>query len=126
LFHIESLSYSSRAMKRKLDAANVPTPESPQPPQASSGGGVSGSVNGGKKSRSGGAPSFSSYGLDARILQALAKQNFAAPTPVQAKAIPLALEGKDILGRCLAVLFPSRKQTNLLCGEDGVLFPGFD
>lgn len=42
--------------------------------------------------------SFSNLGLDARLLQGIAKLNFAHPTLVQAKAIPLALEGKDILG----------------------------
>ncbi len=109
-------------MKRKLDAENVPTPESSQPPQAPSGGSASGGANRGNKSSSGGAPSFSSYGLDARILQALAKQNFAAPTSVQAKAIPLALEGKDILGPCLLVLFPLKKQTKFSCGETECFF----
>lgn len=40
-----------------------------------------------------------SHLLDARLLRALADQNFARPTLVQAKAIPLALQGKDILAR---------------------------
>lgn len=45
--------------------------------------------------------SFSSFShiLDTRILKALADQQFARPTLVQAKAIPLALEGRDILAR---------------------------
>ncbi|KAA8913263.1 P-loop containing nucleoside triphosphate hydrolase protein [Sphaerosporella brunnea] len=43
--------------------------------------------------------SFSSLGLDPRLLQGVAKLGFANPTLVQAKAIPLALEGKDILAR---------------------------
>jgi ATP-dependent RNA helicase DDX56/DBP9 len=42
--------------------------------------------------------SFESLGLDPRLLQGVAKLGFANPTLVQAKAIPLALEGKDILG----------------------------
>ena len=42
---------------------------------------------------------FHELGLDTRLLQAIAEQNFNAPTPVQAKAIPLALAGKDILAR---------------------------
>lgn len=44
---------------------------------------------------------FSSFSniLDARILRALADLGFAHPTLVQARAIPLALEGKDILAR---------------------------
>ncbi|KAF8347774.1 P-loop containing nucleoside triphosphate hydrolase protein [Amanita rubescens] len=40
-----------------------------------------------------------SHLLDARILRALADMGFARPTPVQAKAIPLGLEGRDILAR---------------------------
>ncbi|KAJ7210448.1 ATP-dependent RNA helicase dbp9 [Mycena pura] len=37
--------------------------------------------------------------LDARLLRALADMGFARPTLVQAKAIPLALESRDILAR---------------------------
>lgn len=37
--------------------------------------------------------------LDARILRALADMGFARPTLVQAKALPIALEGRDILAR---------------------------
>lgn len=56
---------------------------------------------------------FDSLDLDPRILRALSKQGFANPTLVQARAIPLALEGKDILarartgsGKTLAYLLP--------------------
>ncbi|KAK9477347.1 P-loop containing nucleoside triphosphate hydrolase protein [Lipomyces japonicus] len=42
---------------------------------------------------------FESLNLDQRLLQAIARLNFTKPTLVQAKAIPLALEGKDILAR---------------------------
>ncbi|KAI0369845.1 DEAD-domain-containing protein [Pilatotrama ljubarskyi] len=44
---------------------------------------------------------FASFGhiLDARILRALADMGFARPTLVQTKAIPLALENRDILAR---------------------------
>ncbi|KAI0349530.1 DEAD-domain-containing protein [Trametes cingulata] len=40
-----------------------------------------------------------SHLLDARILRALADMGFARPTLVQTKAIPLALENRDILAR---------------------------
>ncbi|KAF7352542.1 ATP-dependent RNA helicase dbp9 [Mycena venus] len=40
-----------------------------------------------------------SHVLDTRILRALADMGFARPTLVQAKAIPLALESRDILAR---------------------------
>lgn len=46
--------------------------------------------------------SFEELGLDPRLLQAIAKEKYAAPTPIQAKAIPLALEGRDILGKWLS------------------------
>ncbi|KAJ5595258.1 ATP-dependent RNA helicase dbp9 [Penicillium hispanicum] len=63
-------------MKRKLDANDVPSP----------------------KTSGEGEPKidFETLGLDARLRQALIKEKFTKPTPVQAKAIPLALEGKDI------------------------------
>lgn len=44
------------------------------------------------------SPPFSTL-LDARVLRALADQKFAHPTLVQATAIPLLLEGKDVLAR---------------------------
>lgn len=47
---------------------------------------------------------FAAFGLDPRLLQGIAKQNFSYPTLVQAKAIPLALEGRDILGMLLALV----------------------
>lgn len=45
------------------------------------------------------SPGFVALGLDSRLLQAVAKKDFLSPTQVQARAIPLALEGKDILVR---------------------------
>ncbi|MFH0807452.1 MAG: DEAD/DEAH box helicase [Elusimicrobiota bacterium] len=45
-------------------------------------------------------PSASFYGLGIapRILESLAKLKFTEPTPIQHKAIPIALEGKDLIG----------------------------
>ncbi|KAL4906708.1 ATP-dependent RNA helicase dbp9 [Aspergillus multicolor] len=71
-------------MKRKLDANDVPSPE---PTEA------------GDQKNVDNAENFESLGLDPRLRQALVKEKFSKPTPVQAKAIPLALEGKDILAR---------------------------
>ena len=42
--------------------------------------------------------SFDTLGLDGRILQALAEEGYAAPTPIQAQAIPAARDGRDLLG----------------------------
>ena len=67
-------------MKRKLDANDVPAPTD----------------NAGKSNQ---LQSFNELGLDSRLLQGITKQNFQAPTLVQSKAIPLALEGRDVLAR---------------------------
>jgi len=68
------------AMKRKLDANDVPVP--------------AGEVEGKKEENT-----FASLGLETRLLQGITKQNYHTPTPVQSRAIPLALEGRDILAR---------------------------
>jgi ATP-dependent RNA helicase DDX56/DBP9 len=67
-------------MKRKLDSNDIPVP-------------VFKAQNGDEEG------SFSSLGLDSRLLQGIAKQKFEKPTPVQSKAIPLALQGRDVLAR---------------------------
>ena len=41
--------------------------------------------------------SFESLGLSPELLRALAEQNYTTPTPIQQQAIPLALEGHDLL-----------------------------
>ncbi|XP_022779041.1 probable ATP-dependent RNA helicase DDX56 [Stylophora pistillata] len=43
--------------------------------------------------------SFHEMGLDDRLVKAIAKLNWSQPSLIQEKAIPLALEGKDILAR---------------------------
>ncbi|MER3463021.1 MAG: DEAD/DEAH box helicase, partial [Armatimonadota bacterium] len=42
---------------------------------------------------------FSAFPLKAEVLAALQAKGFSAPTPIQAAALPLALEGRDILGQ---------------------------
>ncbi|GGG37721.1 RNA helicase [Caldovatus sediminis] len=42
--------------------------------------------------------SFSTLGLSAPLLRALEEAGYTAPTPIQAQAIPLALDGRDLLG----------------------------
>jgi len=49
-----------------------------------------------------GTRTFESLGLDVRLLQAIGQEKYTVPTPVQWQAIPLALEGKDILGKLMA------------------------
>lgn len=67
-------------MKRKLDHNNVPAEVSKEGPHED-------------------FPRFEDFKLDARLLRAITQQNFTRPTQVQAEAVPLALAGKDILGR---------------------------
>jgi ATP-dependent RNA helicase DDX56/DBP9 len=67
-------------MKRKLDANDVPVPT-------------------GEADEQNEKVTFAGLGLDARLLQGIARQKFQAPTLVQAKAIPLALDGRDVLAR---------------------------
>merc|ERR1711962_1292181 len=43
--------------------------------------------------------SFSEFEVDDRLLKAVSKLQWSQPTPVQKKAIPLALQGKDIIIR---------------------------
>lgn len=72
-------------MKRKLDQNGVPSPEPENQKRT--------------KSESAGDQelTFADLGLDPRLVQAVAEQTFLKPTLVQRKAIPLALNGKDVL-----------------------------
>lgn len=41
---------------------------------------------------------FADLGISENILQVLNQLNFTSPTPIQHKAIPIAIEGKDVVG----------------------------
>ena len=43
-------------------------------------------------------PPFSELGLPASLLEAVEGMGFESPSPIQAKTIPLALEGRDVIG----------------------------
>ena len=66
-------------MKRKLNEKDVPEPVKAEQPANTKG--------------------FADLTLDSRLLQAVTREKFTAPTPIQRQAIPIALQGKDILGR---------------------------
>ncbi|PHH86027.1 hypothetical protein CDD83_10846 [Cordyceps sp. RAO-2017] len=71
-------------MKRKLDADGVPSPG----PKA----------QGDKQAEeTEERTTFADLGLDPRLLQAVAEQGFLTPTLVQRQAIPLAMNGQDVL-----------------------------
>jgi ATP-dependent RNA helicase RhlE len=40
---------------------------------------------------------FTELGLGESLLKAVKEQGYDTPTPIQAKAIPLVIEGKDVL-----------------------------
>jgi len=42
--------------------------------------------------------SFDQFNLDPALLRAVSKQGFETPTPIQVRAIPPALDGRDVLG----------------------------
>ena len=42
---------------------------------------------------------FAALGIDLRLVKAVRKLGLEKPTPVQARCIPLALQGKDVLAR---------------------------
>ena len=42
--------------------------------------------------------SFESLGLRAELLRAVSEKGYSVPTPIQAQAIPLLLEGRDLMG----------------------------
>ncbi len=42
--------------------------------------------------------SFDSLGLSAALLRGVAEQGYTEPTPIQARVIPVVLEGRDVLG----------------------------
>src|SRR4051794_1305252 len=41
---------------------------------------------------------FADFGLAAEILRALNDQGYEHPTPIQAQAIPIVLQGRDVMG----------------------------
>src|SRR5204863_299663 len=43
-------------------------------------------------------PSFADLNLLPELLKAVAEQGYVEPTPIQAQAIPLVLQGRDVLG----------------------------
>ncbi|KAF2706638.1 ATP-dependent RNA helicase-like protein dbp10 [Pleomassaria siparia CBS 279.74] len=49
----------------------------------------------GKKGKKG---AFQAMGLNTHLLKAIARKGFVVPTPIQRKAIPLILDGQDVVG----------------------------
>ncbi|KAH4613502.1 ATP-dependent RNA helicase DBP9 [Parastagonospora nodorum] len=89
------------AMKRKLNEHDVPEPESPQSPKRR----ASDASQSDPPSPPAPTPakevvtSFAELQLEPRLLRGIRDQKWGSPTAVQSKAIPLALQGRDILAR---------------------------
>ena len=41
---------------------------------------------------------FDTFPLDARLLEAVRTAGWVTPTPIQERALPLALDGRDVIG----------------------------
>ncbi|KHO01223.1 ATP-dependent RNA helicase dbp9 [Metarhizium album ARSEF 1941] len=109
-------------MKRKLDQNGVPSP---------------GPENKGRPKSELAADAeltFADLGLDPRLVQAVAAQSFLKPTLVQREAIPLALNGKDVLcksktgsGKTAAYVLPvldailKRKTTDIVASTSALI-----
>ena len=49
---------------------------------------------------------FADFGLAPEIQRALDDQGYITPTPIQAQAIPVVLQGRDVMGAAFAQLTP--------------------
>ena len=73
---------------------------------------------------------FSDLGLSPKILEILEKNNFVTPTPIQHQAIPVLLDGKDLVGiaqtgtgKTLAFGLPMLQHLGQSDGEGLILVP---
>lgn len=100
--HHQHLLYHTTimAMKRKLNSDDVPEVVVPEAGEA-------------QTTTTPAKATFDSLNLDSRILQAITREKFTEPTPVQAATLPLALSGKDILGMFGIFLAASYAETNI-------------
>jgi ATP-dependent RNA helicase RhlE len=71
--------------------------------------------------------SFSSLGLSAELLRAIADKGYDAPTPIQARAIPVILDGRDLMataqtgtGKTAAFTLPILQRLAQSAGKRGV------
>jgi len=79
----------------------------------------------GKKKGSGGG--FQTMGLNNHILRAIVKKGYACPTPIQRKAIPILLQGRDVVamartgsGKSAAYLLPMLHTLGTHSGTVGI------
>ena len=73
---------------------------------------------------------FSGLGIAPNLLGVLARLKFTIPTPIQLKAIPIAIEGKDVMGiaqtgtgKTLAFAIPMIQRLSFIKGRGLILVP---
>jgi ATP-dependent RNA helicase RhlE len=73
---------------------------------------------------------FSGLGIAPNLLNVLVRLKFSIPTPIQHKAIPIAIEGKDIMGiaqtgtgKTLAFAIPMIQRLSFIKGRGLILVP---
>lgn len=76
------------------------------------------------------SPHFSDLGISSHLLKKLEQIHFTVPTPIQHKAIPIAMEGKDVMGiaqtgtgKTLAFAIPIMERLSRPNGRALVLLP---
>src|SRR5690242_3433773 len=88
------------ANKRKLNEHDVPEETSPQSAKRrASDASENAESTTSSKTITAPAASFAEFELEPRLLRGIRDQKWSSPTAVQSKAIPLALQGRDILAR---------------------------
>ena len=75
------------------------TPRPPQPPRAEAHAGLDLALDAAAASPPPAAATFAELGLDSRLVRALAAEDIREPFAIQARALPDALAGRDVLGR---------------------------
>lgn len=75
-------------------------------------------------------PDFTSLGISPNLLKTLGQNNFVIPTPIQHQCIPVAIEGKDVVGiaqtgtgKTLAFGIPMIQRLASLKGQGLILLP---
>ena len=95
--HLQLYAHPIATMKRKLDKNDQPSSPTKSDEESSPPAPKQEKKEVKEKKQPKAEPSFAELGLDPRLVQAVAKQSFEKPTLVQRKAIPLALQGQDVL-----------------------------
>lgn len=87
------------AVKRKLNEHDVPQEESRQATKRRASDASQTEPSALSKAAETAEASFSDFELEPRLLRGIRDQKWSSPTAVQSQAIPLALQGRDILAR---------------------------